>query len=261
MTTTNFNSVIHTPVKNVLFVIQGNDPVFLSRINQNMFANVYVRNSEFITWTEVLLHARKLGCTAIATTRFPFFIKDLEGTHDANIGSLHVRDGMRVLFLPELYRTASDTTMEFMVNHWLRKLAQPHLFLQPDPFGYEVITLPDLPKVLPLFDTALLCAVDIETVPEFNAITSISWTILLPNMRTRTFVADFVSRTPLRYAADGSEVYAFMDGFKVAATLNAHKVPKVTQNGMYDSLYFIRFGIPMTNWLYDTYHMQHCMFC
>lgn len=39
--------------------------------------------------------------------------------------------------------------------------------------------------------------------------------------------------------------------------LNSTKAPKVLQNGGYDSTYFIRFGCPMYNWIYDTYHYMH----
>ena len=42
--------------------------------------------------------------------------------------------------------------------------------------------------------------------------------------------------------------------------INSSKAPKVLQNGGYDSTYFIRFGCPMYNWIYDTYHLMHCWY-
>lgn len=36
--------------------------------------------------------------------------------------------------------------------------------------------------------------------------------------------------------------------------------PKIFQNGLYDNLYFLRWGCPVNNWLYDTQHLFHAMF-
>lgn len=41
---------------------------------------------------------------------------------------------------------------------------------------------------------------------------------------------------------------------------NSLPQPKVTQNGLYDHLYFLRWNCPVTNWLYDTQHLFHSMF-
>lgn len=39
--------------------------------------------------------------------------------------------------------------------------------------------------------------------------------------------------------------------------LNASAPPKIFQNGLYDNLYFLRWNIPVHNWLYDTQHLFH----
>ena len=41
---------------------------------------------------------------------------------------------------------------------------------------------------------------------------------------------------------------------------NSSKSPKVMQNGGYDSTYFLRYGAPVHNWLYDTFHFAHCWY-
>ena len=38
---------------------------------------------------------------------------------------------------------------------------------------------------------------------------------------------------------------------------NLSDSPKVMQNGGYDSTYFLRYGAPVYNWKYDTYHFMH----
>lgn len=42
------------------------------------------------------------------------------------------------------------------------------------------------------------------------------------------------------------------------AKFNQLPAPKVMQNGRYDASYFLRYGIPLDNWVFDTYGMMHC---
>lgn len=41
---------------------------------------------------------------------------------------------------------------------------------------------------------------------------------------------------------------------------NLTQAPKVMQNGGYDSTYFIRYGAPLYNWKFDTFHFMHCWY-
>lgn len=245
----------------LLLVIKSEDAVCTGKLNLAAFQHVYIRNKEYITWIQLRMEAERLGCTAIATTYFPFFVTGLDGTQEDNAGSLHLKDGMRILLLPSLRRAYAEPHMKFMLDLWLSKLRTPHSFVQPDPFSYEVVSTANLPVILSNFRKAFLCAVDIETIRDGLAITSCSWTIALPTqatplnpdgIRTLTYVVDFLAKH------NGEP--AHMDALTVMRTLNATEVPKVLQNGMYDCMYFARFGAPMRNWLFDTYNMQHCMY-
>lgn len=45
------------------------------------------------------------------------------------------------------------------------------------------------------------------------------------------------------------------------ADMQASDVPKLMQNGMYDSAYFVEAGFPPVNYLYDTANMMHALWC
>lgn len=51
-----------------------------------------------------------------------------------------------------------------------------------------------------------------------------------------------------------------MDDIYLLRRANLSKSPKVLQNGGYDSTYFLRYGAPLYNWKYDTFHFMHCWY-
>lgn len=75
---------------------------------------------------------------------------------------------------------------------------------------------------------------------------------------------DMVGYSLLLKGADGklySESFTIpfdgLENLNAIRKLNNTKAPKVMQNGGYDSTYFIRFGCPVYNWIYDTFHFMH----
>lgn len=46
----------------------------------------------------------------------------------------------------------------------------------------------------------------------------------------------------------------------VMKRMNKTKAPKVMHNGRYDAMYFLRYGAPLHNWVYDTYGLMHCWY-
>lgn len=42
--------------------------------------------------------------------------------------------------------------------------------------------------------------------------------------------------------------------------VNANSVQKIFQHGQYDNAYFLRWGVPVTNWLWDTLSVMHCWY-
>ncbi len=239
----------------LMLVVHARDAKYSGKVNTSNFSKVYIRSDQFHTWTQVRGEARKLGCTAIATTQFPFFFTQLEGTADANCGSLLERDGLQVLLIPELARTWKEPHMVWYIDRLLRKLTHPKEFVQPTPFFYTEVTSAHTPAWLAIANKAFLCAVDIETVRgeeglDQQLITSIAYTLatLRPDgsIATNTCAIDFLK--------DWQGALHFM------REMNATAVPKVMQNGQYDASYFLRFGAPMRNWFYDTYNLQHCLY-
>ena len=166
----------------LMLVVHARDAKYSGKVNTSNFSKVYIRSEQFHTWTQVKGEARKLGCTAIATTQFPFFFTQLEGTADANCGSLLERDGLQVLLIPELARTWKEPHMVWYIDRLLRKLTHPREFVQPTPFFYTEVTSAHTPAWLAIASKAFLCAVDIETVRgeeglDQQLITSIAYTL------------------------------------------------------------------------------------
>lgn len=239
---------------NLMLVIHSRESHFAPKLNTSAFSKVFVRSEKFYTWVQVVAEARKLGCTAVATTEFPFFFPSLEGTAESNIGSLLERDGLQVLLIPKLERTWKEPHMVWYINHLLGKLHSPNKFVQPTAFYYTEATVADTPQWVEKARNAVLCALDIETArgeegQNQQLITSIAYTFAtLKNgaLHTSSVVIDFLK--------DWQGALHFM------RKLNATDVPKIMQNGQYDASYFLRFNAPLKNWFFDTYNMQHCMY-
>lgn len=51
-----------------------------------------------------------------------------------------------------------------------------------------------------------------------------------------------------------------MDDVYLMRRANLSQAPKVLQNGGYDSTYFLRYGAPLFNWKFDTFHFMHCWY-
>jgi len=250
------------PTRSLMLVIGSADAIYARRLNLAQFAKVFIRNVRYITWTEARMEAKRLGCDCIATTQFPFFCTDLEGSQEDNIGTLVRRDGLEVLYIPELYKLYSDATMPWLMNRFLAKLHSPEQFVQPDTFQYREVCLADVPRWLRKFDAAhaagLFVAVDIETKQEGAIITSCSWTVVQYDpVRKRIFCESAV----LQISGENSlGVPNYVEAFKVVGAFNSHPIAKCFHRGIYDNAYFIRFGVPPVNWVFDTYNLQHSIY-
>jgi len=236
----------------LMLLINSVDAAYAQRVNVSAFGATYIRNERFVTWLELAATCKRLGVTRIATTHFPCFVQGLEGSREDNLGSLHVRDGIQILFVADLPRTLSEPHGQFMLQQWLSKLSRPEGFVQPPPFAFKELALADMPAARAYLEECFLCAVDIETARfEGGIITSCAWTGLRRGVggkiTARSYVVDMLGGH-------------WRDGLHIMRVLNATAVPKVMQNGMYDAAYFVRFGAPLRAWLFDTYHMQHCLY-
>lgn len=240
-------------MKSVLLLVNSNDTVYSKAILPLMrrFRRVKLCAATTPTWSHVeqLLHLH--GCDCIATTRYPFFNTQLEGSRENNLGYVGNYGGVETLYLPDLVRIYTEPQMKFLVDNWLTKLSNPELFVKADPFSFEFVTPNNLHYVEKFLQQSFIISVDIETVKDMGGlITHVAYTGAYVDkgfIKTRSFCVQFAE-----------DNYEF--AYTAMRRLNGTKPPKVMQNGQYDATYFLVFAAPLYNYIFDTYNMQHCMF-
>lgn len=109
--------------------------------------------------------------------------------------------------------------------------------------------------------TALFIACDIETSGTPTMISCIGYTAMYPDGRWKSYVIPFINTTREGNchwvdAKDEEEVW------KLTREINANVNSRfIFHNGQYDGSYLVRYGIPCTNYLWDTMHMWHSLYC
>lgn len=214
------------------------------------FNQVFSTSKKYSTWTEFKMWAKAHKITHVAVTYVPAKLLNipLQGTYNDNIGYCWEKEGISFIIIPQLKTLYTVNHMHFLMEEYIRKLAQPHAFVHKDVFTWKHITYEEHEQWLELYKKAILIAVDIETgKAEHLIITSVSYTALLPGGRTKTCVISPDYNNPMPF------IY-------MMRAFNKLPAPKIMQNGQYDMSYFMRFGAPLYNYLFDTYNMMHAMY-
>lgn len=218
------------------------------------------------TARELTLLANSIQAQAVITTSISLLTSLLEATPDyrnaQGTRKLSLDDyagsilesppvgpikGVEVLILNPLEHLIKVSHAPFIFAHYLDKLLFPEKFPILPKFSWSLLDSVEACKeFLTLMDSAKLCAIDIETLPNDpqRLIDCCSWTLLFPDSTTKTVVL------PIK------EVWQW-DWMKL---FNQHPCPKVMQNGLYDSVYFCRWNAPVTNWIGDTLVLFHAWY-
>jgi hypothetical protein len=150
---------------------------------------------------------------------------------------------VQVLILNPLHHLVRTAEGNFVFRRFVSKITNPARWFPQTKFTWEVWKPQNSAQLLAKFSTAKLLAVDIETY------------VGDPNRRMHC-----VGYCGL--FADGSThsvvvPYKDMIAHEFVKQLNASAPAKIFQNGLYDNLYFLRWNVPVNNWLYDTQHLFH----
>jgi hypothetical protein len=158
----------------------------------------------------------------------------------AKLGTQH---DLQVLVLNPLRHLVTTAEGSFVFKRFISKLTNPQDWFPQTPFTWEVWEASKSEALIARFETARILSVDIETYVDdsLRRIRCVGYCGLFPDGRTHTVVVPF--RDILAHA--------------FVRRMNASAPPKLFQNGMYDNLYFLRFNVPVHNWLHDTQHMFH----
>ena len=234
-------------------------PAYAAMMSQTYGINVRVCESYVSSAAHLMIEAKRYHCSHVATTSFSLLKlhnQFLEGTSNDNLGTILTGASYKIILVPALEWMHKVNHGSFLHRHYVAKLFNTDKeFLTKDKFGYDYVTPKNLDFVRLKLQTAVLVAVDIETSKPLAdsdslsvRMTSVAYTYLPKNSsQSFTYV---IQHTP--------ENYPFcMDATRI---LNATRAPKVMQNGMYDSLYFVTYNAPLTNYIYDTHTLMHSMF-
>lgn len=151
------------------------------------------------------------------------------------------------LFIYPTYRYwTSDGKVGFIVRRWIDKIIFPERFYHAPKFTWALVGYDaTIEEAEGFFRSAMLSAWDIENsgrpelIPSINGISGV-----LPNGECRTYVFDFRE----------------YDQIRACQRIAALPHPKVTQNGTYDITYYFRWGMPLHNWMFDTFNMMHAWY-
>lgn len=167
-------------------------------------------------------------------------------TLDDYSGSLLTANGREYLVCNPFVRLHTVPYERFVVDRYIRKLTKPSSWFKQTAFKYQELNSESVLNTVVLRLTgARLIGIDIETAQgETKPITCVSYTGYFADTHsTETYCIPFTSR----------EAYYF------CRNINANSVAKVFQRGIYDNAYFLRWGMPVNNWLHDTLNLFHCM--
>lgn len=135
---------------------------------------------------------------------------------------------------------------KFLFNRYVSKITEPKKWAKIPTIAWEVYKPENETRLLEMAKASILTAVDIETSGLNIYCTGYCFLFKRPDGK--------VSAYSIVVPMESTTHYEFMK------KLNALPNPKVFQNGSYDNTYFLRWGIPVTAWYFDTYHMQHSLF-
>jgi DNA polymerase I-like protein with 3'-5' exonuclease and polymerase domains len=148
-----------------------------------------------------------------------------------------------VLILNPLAHLVTTAEGQFVFKRFISKITKPDGWFPQTDFTWEVWSASKSADLLAYFSQAKILSIDIETYrdDDLRRIHCVGYCGLFPDGSTHTVVVPFKDML----------AHAFV------RALNASPVAKLFQNGLYDNAYFARFGVPVTNWLYDTQHLFH----
>lgn len=234
----------------LLFIANKEDEQYFQKFaSLTSGAKVPIFTGEIVVASEVTQAAKRIGATAIITTREDYLKKLLPPGREKKAkisnyaGSLiHTSvEGLDVLVLNPLAQLHSVSYGEWLTKRFLSKVTHPERWRKTSDFNWSVLRSEreylDAGKFL---ESCFLVSIDIETAPP-NTIRCISYCGFRSDGTSHAFV----------FKMDSTEKVNWM------RRLNASRTPKVCQNGKYECAHFFAWGAPMVNYIADTKNAMH----
>lgn len=129
-------------------------------------------------------------------------------------------------------------------------------------FRYKVARrVEDLAEFVNETKSALFTACDIETSGSPTMISCIAYTCAFADGRWTSYVIPLVNTTK-EGNAHWDSLAEEVKAWEAIRAINANSATRfIFHNGQYDGSYLVRYTVPTTNYLWDTEHMWHSLYC
>lgn len=166
-----------------------------------------------------------------------------------------------VLVVDKLHKTKVTKTGGWVLVQDMQKLQRwlTGNLRKEAKFSYTVChSLQDVQKLVAHLPNIHTIAIDIETTAVW--VSSIQYTCLFKDGRVHTWVVPFINPTK-KGGCHWEEEYEEVAVWEAIAKINDSEAYKVMQNGSYDSTYFVVYLVPVRNYVADTLHGWHSIWC
>lgn len=183
---------------------------------------------------------------------------------DKTRGSRYDYKGYTFFVIDSLQKLFTTNEGKWVLSQDLRKvnrfiLGKPRKFPK---FTYSVArTKEDLNNFVAELNNALYIACDIETSGKPSMISCIGYTGMFADGHWHSYVIPFINPTKLANA-HWDKVDDEVAAWEAVRLINKNYSSRfIFHNGQYDGSYLVRYCVPTTNYLWDTMHMWHSLFC
>lgn len=239
---------------NLLFQLSPSDREYLPHLKGILHGHsVGLNDTTPLTLTEVEMRAKERNARHVCVTNQKLLSRLLgrqddreQPTLDDYAGSIIERRGIEYLILNPVEHLVTVPYARFLYQRYLSKFTQPSSWFPVPNFSWEIATPDRLDSLYESFSECSYIAVDIETVPEHLQITCSGYCGVWIDPASGSFRLHTI-------------VIPCRDEYHLAwiRKFNSLPVPKIFQNGKYDNAYFMRWGVPVSHWRYDTAHLFH----
>ena len=164
-------------------------------------------------------------------------------------GNLINHRGIDYLFIDPLGNLVTTATGKFLLQRYLKKVWAPEHFIFEPEFKWELFEPSRMEYLVDFFEHCVLIATDIETIR---------------NDSERRISCVGISGVQMHKGKlqMATVVVPATDEYNIlfVKLVLSSPVPKVLQNGKYDIAYFLRYGLPPTNYAMDTINLFHCWY-
>lgn len=202
---------------------------------------------------EAVIRCKQVG-TKLCMTSDEKFLNLLLGkpdkwaTLDAYSGSIIEKFGIEFLIIPPLEWIVTLSYGKFLHERYISKFVKPTTWMSVPKFEWNLFEPAQEYSLRTILSSCDLISIDIETIrddPDRN-ISCVGFSGIKFDFISKQFTVTTV-------------VVPFTCDFNLAfiRTICELKIPKVFQNGKYDIAYLLRFGVPITNYAFDTANLFH----